>query len=78
MLWTIILVGLLSWESHCISFNEPLDLSAPGVWVLYCQFAVDKMDKFEEGIEFPREVFERAIKSCGLHVTKVMCHMTCT
>ena len=42
------------------------------VWVLYCQFAVDKMEMFEEGVEFVRDVFERAVMACGQHVTKVM------
>lgn len=42
------------------------------VWVLYCQFAVDKMEVFEDGIELVRSVFERAVTSCGQHVTKVM------
>ena len=42
------------------------------VWVLYCQFAVDKMEQFEEGVEFVRDVFERAVTACGQHVTKVM------
>jgi len=41
------------------------------VWVLYCQFAVDKMEVFEEGVEFVRGVFERAVTACGQHVTKV-------
>jgi len=42
------------------------------VWVLYCQFAVDKMEVFEEGVEFVRGVFERAVIACGQHVTKVI------
>ena len=42
------------------------------VWVLYCQFAVDKMEMFEEGVEVVRDVFERAVTACGQHVTKVM------
>ena len=42
------------------------------VWVLYCQFAVDKMEVFEEGVEFVRGVFERAVTACGQHVTKVI------
>lgn len=42
------------------------------VWVLYCQFAVDKMEVFEDGIEFVRNVFECAVTACGQHVTKVM------
>ena len=42
------------------------------VWVLYCQFAVDKMEMFEEGVEFVREVFKRAVMTCGQHVTKVI------
>ena len=44
---------------------------APGVWLMYAQFAVQKMDKFEEGIAFPRNVFERAITASGLHASKV-------
>ena len=40
--------------------------------MLYCQFAVDKMEMFEEGVEFVRDVFERAVTACGQHVTKVM------
>lgn len=40
--------------------------------MLYCQFAVDKMETFEEGVEFVRDVFERAVTACGQHVTKVM------
>ena len=42
------------------------------VWVLYCQFAVDKMEMFEEGVEFVKDVFECAVTACGQHVTKVM------
>lgn len=42
------------------------------MWVLYCQFAVDKMEVFEEGVEFVRGVFERAVTACGQHVTKVI------
>ena len=38
---------------------------------MYAQFAVEKMDKFEEGITLPRAVFERAITACGLHASKV-------
>lgn len=48
------------------------DGEAIQVWVLYCQFAVDKMEMFEEGVEFVRDVFERAVTACGQHVTKVM------
>ena len=44
---------------------------APGVWLMYAQFAVEKMDKFEEGIVFPRDVFERSITASGLHTSKV-------
>ena len=44
---------------------------APGVWLMYAQFAVQEMDKFEEGVAFPREVFERAITASGLHASKV-------
>ena len=40
--------------------------------MLYCQFAVDKMEMFDEGIEFVKDVFERAVAACGQHVTKVM------
>ena len=40
--------------------------------MLYCQFAVDKMEVFEEGVEFVRDVFERAVTACGQHVTKVI------
>jgi len=47
-------------------------LEAIQVWVLYCQFAVDKMEMFEDGIEFVRDVFEHAVTACGQHVTKVM------
>ena len=35
------------------------------VWVLYCQFAVDKMEVFEEGVEFVWVVFERVWTACG-------------
>ena len=34
------------------------------VWVLSCQFAVDKMEVFEEGVDFVRDVFERAVTAC--------------
>ena len=37
----------------------------------YCQFAVDKMSEFTEGIEFPRQIYERAITAVGLHTSKV-------
>ena len=42
------------------------------VWVLYCQFAVDKMEMFDEGVDFVRDIFERAVIACGQHVTKVI------
>ena len=39
------------------------------VWVLYCQFAVDKMRK---ELSLWKDVFEHAVIACGQHVTKVM------
>ena len=50
-----------------IIINEAIQM-----WVLYCQFAVDKMEMFDEGVEFVRDIFERAVLACGQHVTKVM------
>ena len=38
------------------------------VWLEYAQFAVDKMSIMPEGVEFPRDVFERSVVACGLHV----------
>ena len=42
------------------------------VWVLYCQFAVDKMEMFDEGVKFVRDIFDHAVIACGQHVTKVI------
>ena len=40
------------------------------VWLQYAQFAVEHMSLMPGGVAFPREVFEKAIVSCGLHVAK--------
>lgn len=40
--------------------------------MLYCQFAVDKMEVFEEGDEFVRKVFKCAVMTCEQHVNKVI------
>ncbi len=45
--------------------------AAVPVWLEYAKFAVDKMSLMPEGMEFPRDVFERAIVACGLHVSQV-------
>lgn len=63
------------YESHIhyvVCIIKSVVAEAMQVWVLYCQFAVDKMEMFEEGVEFVRDVFERAVTACGQHVTKVM------
>ena len=52
-------------------YNElslSLSPSAVNVWLAYSQFAVDKMSVLPEGVAFPRDVFERAVTACGLHV----------
>ena len=56
----------LSW--HCLGVWV---VEAIQVWVLYCQFAVDKMEVFEVGVEFVRGVFERVVTACGQHVATV-------
>jgi hypothetical protein len=40
------------------------------VWLQYAQFAMDQMSVVSEGVTFPRDVCERAIVRCGLHVSK--------
>ncbi len=47
-----------------------LSLVAVMVWLQYTQFAMDKLSAVPEGLSFPREVFERAIVGCGLHVAQ--------
>jgi hypothetical protein len=42
--------------------------AAVKVWLEYVQFAVEKMSIMPEGVEFPRDVFERGMVACGLHV----------
>ena len=41
------------------------------VWLEYAKFAVEQMSVMPEGMEFPRDVFERGIIACGLHVSEV-------
>ena len=41
------------------------------VWLEYAKFAVERMSVMSEGMEFPRDVFERGIIACGLHVSEV-------
>ena len=43
-------------------------LPAVMVWLQYAQFAMDNLSAVPEGLAFPREVFERAIVACGLHI----------
>ena len=45
--------------------------TAVEVWLQYAQFAMDQMSAMSEGVAFPRDVCERAIVRCGLHVSKV-------
>ncbi|CAI8052397.1 RIB43A-like with coiled-coils protein 2, partial [Geodia barretti] len=40
------------------------------VWLQYVQFTMDQMSVVSEGVAFPRDVCERAIVRCGLHVSK--------
>ena len=40
------------------------------VWLQYAQFAIEHMSLMPGGVAFPREVFEKAIVSCGLHIAK--------
>ncbi|XP_065900977.1 squamous cell carcinoma antigen recognized by T-cells 3-like [Dysidea avara] len=68
-------IPLASVEEACLNLRKLFDRAVDDylsiqVWVLYCQFAVDKMEVFEEGVEFVRGVFERAVTACGQHVTK--------
>ena len=44
--------------------------SAVPLWLQYAQFSVEHMSLMPGGVAFPREVFEKAIVSCGLHVAK--------
>lgn len=45
--------------------------SAVPVWLEYAKFAVEKMSLMLDGMEFPRDVFERGIVASGLHVSQV-------
>ncbi len=38
------------------------------IWLEFAQFTVSQMSLMPEGIEYPRDVFERGIVACGLHV----------
>ena len=61
------------WVFCFLGDNSPLYKYPPAVpvWLEYAKFAVDKMSVMPEGMEFPRDVFERAIIACGLHVNQV-------
>ncbi|KAL5475045.1 hypothetical protein EMCRGX_G027093 [Ephydatia muelleri] len=39
------------------------------LWLLFAKFALEKFSAFPEGMEFPRDIFEKAIIACGLHVS---------
>ena len=52
-----------------ISFDVIVLILGPDVWFEYVQFAIGGMGE-KDGIEKVRNVFERAITACGLHVTK--------
>ena len=39
------------------------------LWMLFAKFALEKFSAFPEGMEFPRDIFEKAIIACGLHVS---------
>ena len=41
------------------------------LWLLFAKFALEKFSAFSEGMEFPRDIFEKAIIACGLHVSSV-------
>ena len=43
--------------------------TAISVWLEYAQFAIGGMGR-EDGIPKARQVFDRALTACGLHVTK--------
>ena len=43
--------------------------TAVPVWLEYVQFAIGGMGR-EDGMRRAREVFDRALTACGLHVTK--------
>ena len=45
------------------------------LWLLFAKFALEKFSAFSEGMEFPRDIFEKAIIACGLHVSSVS-HVT--
>ena len=53
-------------------FITSISSAAVPVWMQYVQFAIDQMSVVPEGVAFPRDVCERAIISCGLHVAKVI------
>ena len=60
-----------SCETKCTySLVHTHSSSAVPVWLQYAQFAVEHMSLMPGGVAFPREVFEKAIVSCGLHVAK--------
>ncbi|XP_065902651.1 squamous cell carcinoma antigen recognized by T-cells 3-like [Dysidea avara] len=66
-------IPLASVEEACLNLRILFDRAVEDylsiqVWVLYCQFAVDKMEVFEVGVEFVRGVFERVVTACGQHV----------
>ena len=70
-------MSIFSWDltkQLLLSFTEHYWLLPPAavpVWLEYAKFAVERMSVMPEGMEFPRDVFERGIIACGLHVSQV-------
>ncbi len=50
----------------------PSLLVAVPVWLEYAKFAVEKMSLMLDGMEYPRDIFERGIVACGLHISQVL------
>lgn len=51
--------------------SSPSHFAAVHLWMLFAKFALEKFSAFPEGMEFPRDIFEKAIIACGLHVSSV-------
>lgn len=59
-----------SLKNTCINLlMYPCLFLAVSVWLEYVQYSIGRMAE-EGGIEAIREVFEKSITACGLHVTK--------
>ena len=56
--------------SELLNESHYLSLVAVQIWIEYCSFALEKMADLG-GMEFTRDIFERAITAVGLHSADV-------